>query len=205
MQRRGCHEADDRRTIRIRNQRPLPTPELDSFHGLRINLRYHKRHPLVHPESGAVIHNDCALLRRNRPELLAYAPAGAEQGNVDAVEAVRRQFLDGVIPVLVGDRLSGGAFGGEQLEGSVGEVAVGDDGEELLADGAGDSDDGDGGAVLSEGHSDGEGAIGGGSRARDGEGGGFGEEGGGEVVVEGERGELHFCDGGGWRRRRRRK
>lgn len=189
MQWRSRHETNNRRTIRIGNQRPLPTLDLDSVHRLRINLRYHKRNPLVHPKRGAIIHNNGALLHRNRPKLLAYAPAGAEQSNVDVIEAVLRQFLDGVVPIFVSDSFSGGAFGGEQLEGSVGEVSVGDDGEELLADGAGDSDNGDGGAVLSEGHSDGEGAIGGGSRAGNGEGGGFVEEWGGEVVVmvEGER------------------
>lgn len=194
MQWRRRHETNNRRTIWIGNQRPLPTLELDSFHRLWINLRYHKRNSLIHPKRGAIIHNNGPLLHRNRPKLLAYAPAGAEQSNVDVIEAVLRQFLDGVVPVFVSDSFSGGAFGGEQLEGSVGEVPVGNDGEELLADGSRDSDDGDGGAILFEGHSNGEGAIGGGSRAGKGEGGSFVEEWGGEVVMmgEGECRKFHF-------------
>lgn len=155
MQWSSGDETNNGGTIGISNERPLPTLELDSLHGLWINLRYNKRNPLHHPKRRAIIHNDGPLLHRYRPKLLAYAPSRAEQSNVHVVEAVLCQFLHGVVAVFVTDSFAGGAFGSEQLEGTVGEVSVGNDGEELLADGAGDSDDGDGGAVLFEGHPNG--------------------------------------------------
>lgn len=56
MQWRGSHEADDGRAVRVRHNSPLPQP--DVRHGLGIDLRDHERHLGVHPEGGAVVHDD---------------------------------------------------------------------------------------------------------------------------------------------------
>jgi len=82
-------------------------------------------------------------------ELLS-TTAGAKERDVDAVEAIRCELLHDVVPVLEDDAAAGGELRGQHFDGTVGEVAVG---EELLANGAGDADDGDGGAVIAEGHS----------------------------------------------------
>lgn len=166
MKRRGGHQANNSRAIRVSNQTPLS--QLNPSHSLGIHFRYHKGHILIHPKRRAIIHHDRPALHRDRPELLADRSAGAEQRDVDAAEALGGELLDDVALVLEGDALAGGALGGEQFDGAVGEGAVGEDGEKFLADGAGDADDGEGGGGFAEGHADGEG-------------GGVGAEGGGEA------------------------
>ncbi|CAL9118748.1 unnamed protein product, partial [Musa textilis] len=80
---------------------------------------------------------DRSPLDRQRAELLADRPAGAEQGDVDPVEALRTELLHGILAVLEGEALPGGPAAGEQADVPVGEVAVGKDPDELLADVAG--------------------------------------------------------------------
>lgn len=186
MQRCGSHQADDGRAIGVRNESPLSRPEPNTLHGFRIHLGYDQRHAFDHPEGRAVVHHDRPLLDGDGPELLAYRPARTEQSDVDALKAIGFELLDDVVPALEGHAPAGGALGGEHLDGAVGEVAVGEDGEELLADGAGDADDGEGGAVLLEGHADS-----GGARPAAAVGRGGGER---EVGLVGDASERRHCE-----------
>lgn len=174
MQRCGSHQANDGGAIGVRNESPLSRPEPNTLHGFRVHLGYDQRHALDHPEGRAIVHHDRPPLDGDGPELLAYRPARTEQSDVDTLKAISFELLDDVVPVLEGHVLASGALGGEHLDGAVGEVAVGEDGEELLADGAGDADDGEGGAALLERHADSGGA---GLAAAGGRGGGKGEVG----------------------------
>lgn len=188
MQRRDSHEADDGRTVRIRHNRPLPEP--NARHGLGVDLGDDERHLGVHPVRGAVVHDDGAAGDGRGRVDAADAPSGAEERDVDPVEGPGlREVLDGVVAVLEGDAPAGGALAGEEAEAAVGEVAGGDDAQELLPDGARGAHDGHGGAVVPERHADGGGPPGGGA-AR--------ERGRREEVgpVDGG-GGLHF-GGGGW-------
>lgn len=172
MERSCGHQADDGGAIRICYESPPPLTNLDTRHGLRVHFRDDKRHFLVHPKRGAIVHHNAALVDCNRPELLANGPAGAEQSNINTIKAVRGQLLDHVVPALECDVFPSGALGGEHLDGAIGEIAVGQDGQELLAYGAGDAHHGEGGGGLLKRHPDsGDGkASGSGSR-------GTGEEG----------------------------
>ncbi|KAK8657410.1 hypothetical protein V6N13_035651 [Hibiscus sabdariffa] len=90
--------------------------------------------------------------------MFAYRLTGTKELDVDIVEAVGGEFLDGNGAILEGNGLLGGAFGGEELKGTIkkitvgGEelkgtikkITVGEDGEEFLADSSGYAYDGDG-------------------------------------------------------------
>lgn len=154
MKRGGSHETNDGRTIRIGNKRSFPAFQLNSLHSRRIHFRDHEWNSVNHPKRGAIIHNNGAFFNSYRPEFLAYTPPSAEKRNVNIVEAVLAQFLDCVTSVLICHGFSRGALGGQELEGAIGEVTVGEDGEEFLAHSAGDAYDRDGWAVFSEGHAD---------------------------------------------------
>jgi len=165
MERGGSHEADDGRAIRIRHNRALPQPDVG--HGLRVDLGDNERHLGVHPERGAVVHDDGAAGDGRGTVLPADAPAGAEERDVDAVEGPRRgEVLDGVLAVLEGEALPRGALAGQEAEAAVGEVPVRDDAEELLADRARGAHDGHGGPVLAQRHADGAGPAAGAAGAR---------------------------------------
>jgi hypothetical protein len=154
MERRGSHQTDDGRAIRIRHNSTLSQPDVG--HGLRVDLGDDERHLGVHPERRAIVHHDGAAGDGGGAVLTADTPAGAEERDIDAVERPGRgEVLHGVLPVLEGDALPGGPLAGEEAEAAVGEVPVGDDAEELLPDGAGGADDGHGGPVLAQRHADG--------------------------------------------------
>lgn len=154
MQWRDSHEADDGRTVRVGHNSPFPQP--DVRHGLGIDLRDDERHLGVHPEGRAVVHDDSAASNGGTRVSAADASSGAEERDIDPFENPRRrEVLDGVLAVLEGDALARGALAGEEAEAAVGEVAGGDDAEELLPDGARGAHDGHGRAVLAERHADG--------------------------------------------------
>jgi len=121
------------------------------LHRFGVHFGNNQRQILVHPKYGAIVYHHRTPIHRSGAELLADGAAGAEERDVDAVQAIRGELLQDVVPVLEDDAAAGGALQGQHFDGSVGEVVVG---EELLANGAGDADDGDGGAVIAEGHSD---------------------------------------------------
>ena len=181
VERGSSHQANDGGAIGVSNESTLPHPKLDTVHGFRVHLRNHQRNLLVHPKRRAVVHHDGSLIAGDGAELPADGAAGAEECNVDAGEALRRELLHDVLVPFEVEAAAGGALRRQHLDGAVGEVAVGEDGEELLADGAGDTHDGDGGSVFAERHSD----LGGGSES----GPGSGREGPGEEVVLAREGE----------------
>ena len=78
-----------------------------------------------------------------RHELAAARGAGAEEGDVDALEGGRGQLLDLVRLALELERLADRAGRGEQLQGSDGEVPSLEDAEDFYSDRAGGADDGD--------------------------------------------------------------
>ncbi|KAK8657465.1 hypothetical protein V6N13_035700 [Hibiscus sabdariffa] len=76
--------------------------------------------------------------------MFAYRLTGTKELDVDIVEAVGGEFLDGNGAILEGNGLLGGAFGGEELKGTIKKITLGEDGEEFLADSSGYAYDGDG-------------------------------------------------------------
>lgn len=155
MKRRSGQQTDDGRAIRVGNEGPVRPPlEPDVRHGVGVHLRDDKWDLRVHPEDRAVVNHDGAPLDGGRAHLLRDGAAGAEEGDVDAVEALRAELLHDIVAALEGDAAAGGAVAGEHADAAVGEVAVGEDAKELLADGAGDADHSEGGAVVMEAHPD---------------------------------------------------
>lgn len=154
MKRGSSHQAYNGGAIRVSNECSLSSSGFDVLHCFRVHFGNYQWDILVHPKRGAVVDDHRSPIDGDGAEVLANGAAGAEERDVDAIEALRRQLLHDVVPVLKGDAAPSGALGREHFDGAVGEVAVGEDGEELLADGAGDAHDGDGGAVFLEGHSD---------------------------------------------------
>lgn len=135
VQRCGSHEADDGGTVRVGHNSPLSQP--DVRHGLGIDLGDDERHLGVHPEGGAVVHDDGAAGDGRGSVGAADPAAGAEERDVHPVERARRgEVLDGVLLALEREALPRGALAGEEAEAPVGEAPGGDDAEELLADGA---------------------------------------------------------------------
>jgi len=154
MKRGSGHQANNGGAIRVRNESAFSRSGFDVLHRFGVHFGNNQRHLLVHPKRGAIVYHHRTPIHRGGAELLADGAAGTEERDVDAVEAIRCELLHDVVPVLEDDAAAGGALRGQHFDGTVGEVAVGEDGEELLANGAGDADDGDGGAVIAEGHSD---------------------------------------------------
>lgn len=184
----GSHKAYNSRTIGIGNKRPLSTPKLNMFHCVWVHFRNNKRHVHIHPEGRTVINNYGASTNRNRTKLFTDGASRAKEGYVDTVEAIGSEFLNNVVLVLEGEVLAGRALGGQHFDGAIGEVAVGQDGEELLTDGAGNTHDGEGGGVFLEGHADGE-LGGGGAAAEVGSGNARRRD---ELVMVSESWRLHF-------------
>src|SRR5690348_7400338 len=85
-------------------------------HRLRIDLRNDERHLRVHAEGGGVVHDHGALLHGERRETLGSAPAGGKERDVDTAEAVLLELAYGERLVAEGERLSGGAGGGEETQ-----------------------------------------------------------------------------------------
>lgn len=188
MKGRGSHKAYNSRTIGIGNKRPLSTPKLNMFHCIRIHFRNNKRHVLIHPKCGTVINNNGASINCNRTKLFTDGTSGAKESDVYAIEAIGGEFLDNVVFVLESEVFSGRALGGQHFDGSIGEAAVGQDGEELLTDGAGNAHDSQGGGIFLEGHADGGGGGDGAGSEVDSRNASCGEE----VVMVGESWCLHF-------------
>lgn len=152
MKRRGGHQANDGGTVGVGNKCPLPRSEFDPIHGLGIHLWYHQWDLLLHPKRGAIVHHYSSPLHGYRPELLADGPAGTEESDVDAVEAIGSEFLDGVVAALEGESLPRGALGSKHFDGAEGEVAVREHREKLLTHGASDANDRERRRRLLEGH-----------------------------------------------------
>lgn len=188
MKGRGSHKAYNSRTIGVGNKRTLSTPELNMLHCIRIHFRNNKRHVLIHPKCRTVINNNGAPINRNRTKLFTDGASGAKESNVNAVEAICGEFLNNVVFVLESEVFAGGAPGGQHFDGSIWEAAVGQDGEELLTDGAGNAHDSKGGGIFLEGHADG-GSGGGGTGSEVGPRNASCSE---EVVMVGESWCLHF-------------
>lgn len=152
MERGGGHEADDGGAVGVGDEAALAGPDLDVGHGFRVHLGDDERNLGVHPERRAIIHHHAAPRHRRRAEGLADGPAGAEESDVDAVEALLLELLDHVLEALEGKPAAGGALAGEHPDAPVGEIPVGDHAEELLPDGAGDADYRQRRSILPQGH-----------------------------------------------------
>lgn len=133
------------------------------LHCIRIHFGNYKRHVLIHPKCRTVINNNGSSINRNRTKAFTDGSSGAKERDVDAVETVSSEFLDNVVVVLESEVLAGGALGSEHFDGSIGKATVGQDGEELLTDGAGNAHDSQGGGIFLEGHANGGGGSGAGS------------------------------------------
>lgn len=119
VQRCGSHEADDGGTVRVGHNSPLSQP--DVRHGLGIDLGDDERHLGVHPEGGAVVHDDGAA-GDGRGSVGAADPPPALKSAMSPVERARRgEVLDGVLLALEREALRG-ALAGEEAEAPVGEA-----------------------------------------------------------------------------------
>jgi hypothetical protein len=109
----------------------------------RVDLGHDQRRVGVHAEGGGVVDHDRARGFGVGNELAAARGAGAEEGNVDALEGGGGQLLDLVRLAFELERLADRAGRGEQLQGSDGEVPSLEDAEDLYSDRAGGADNGD--------------------------------------------------------------
>jgi hypothetical protein len=154
MKRRGSHQANDGRAIGVSNESTLSHPNLDSLHGIRINLRDHKRDILIHTKRRAIINHDGPSVHSNGTKLFTNGASGAEKGDIDAFKAFGGELFDCVVVALECEVSSGGAFGSEHLDGAEREFTVGEDGKKLLAHGACDTHHGHGRRIFLERHAD---------------------------------------------------
>ncbi|KAG2406147.1 Histone deacetylase HDT1 Histone deacetylase [Vigna angularis] len=153
MKRGSGHQANNGGAIRVRNERASSRSSFDVLHHFGVHFGNNQRHLLVHPKDGAIVHHHCPPIHRGGAEFLVDGPAGAEERDVNTVETIRRELLHDVVPILKGDPVVGGALRGQHFDGAVGEVAVREHGEELLADDASDADDGNAGQTICNGKS----------------------------------------------------
>ena len=86
------------------------------LHVRGIDFGHDERDGIVHAEGAGVIHHHAAGLGGDRGEFLGDAAAGAEQGDVDALERVFSEFLNrNVLPSEL-QLLADGTGGGEQSQ-----------------------------------------------------------------------------------------
>lgn len=158
MKRRGSHQANDGRAIRVSNESTLSRPNSDPLHSIRIHLRNHQRHILIHPKSRAIVDHNSPFVHSNGSELFADGTSSTEEGYINAIEAFFVELFDGVVVALEGVLLTGRAFRGEHFDGAIREVTVRENREELLAYSACDTYYGYGGCCFLKGHADGGGS-----------------------------------------------
>ncbi len=101
-------DRDDRRAVGIGDD------SLMLFDRLRIDLRDDQRDLRVHAEGRRVVHHDRTGTRRNRSEALGLTAARREQRDMNAAEAVLRQFLHWHGFTAKRKRLARGTRRGEQ-------------------------------------------------------------------------------------------
>ena len=101
----------------------------------RVDLRNDERDFRIHAEGARVVDDDGTGLDGCRSELLAGSAAG-EQSNLNVLEGLVRRLLNRVLLAHELDLLASAALRGEHLEVGKGEIALLDEVEEFLADGA---------------------------------------------------------------------
>ncbi len=88
------HHHQNRRAVRVRDDTPRTHERI-----LRIDLRHHQRHLLVHPERAGIVDHHRSVLRDGLRILPGGVPSCRDKGEVDALEIVvmlqqfHRQFL----------------------------------------------------------------------------------------------------------------
>mmetsp|Transcript_10224 Transcript_10224/g.21896 ORF Transcript_10224/g.21896 Transcript_10224/m.21896 type:complete len:289 (-) Transcript_10224:43-909(-) len=128
------HEGNDGGAVGVCDD-GSPLAQLDVGHGLGVHLGNHQGDTLGHAEGGAVVNHHRASSCCNGAQGLADRASSAEQSDVNALEAVLSQLLNSVgvsIKLLL---LASGPSRGQQLNVTVGKVALLEHRQELLAHG----------------------------------------------------------------------
>ena len=106
-----------------------------------VDLGHHEGHVRVHPESGALVDHECALLDGHRRYLAAYAASGRDEDNVDFREQLRGYRLHRNFAAVEFEPLAPRALGGAQPDLLHRESALLDDPEQDATNGARCADD----------------------------------------------------------------
>ncbi len=96
MQRIQAHEGDRSLAIWIRED------ALVTIDRIRVDFGNDERHIRIHTEGRAVIHHDATALHRYFCEFQRLIAAGAENRDIEAVEALWSGFFDGPALVAIG-------------------------------------------------------------------------------------------------------
>ena len=136
MQREKRHERDGCGAIRVGND-PLMEPRIGG-----IDFRNHQRHRVVHPKRAGVVDDDAACFGREGRKLFRDAAAGAEQSDVNSLERVLRQFVDGDFLIAKLEFPAHGTGRRQQREFAHGKISFPKRFDQLDADGARRADHG---------------------------------------------------------------
>ena len=142
MDRPQRHQRGDRRAIRYGNDALVLTD------AARVDLRDHQRHVRVHAEGGGIVDDDGAGLGGDRRIFPGNAAAGGEQRDVDAVERIRSQFLNGDGLATKAKRLARRTGARQRFQPADREPALVHGGDEFGTDGAGHAGNGNNRIVL---------------------------------------------------------
>jgi len=131
MERFQHHHHLDGRTIRVGNDALVPSNIIG------IHFRHDQRHLRVHPPRTRIVDDHATVFRGKRREMLARAPARAEQGDVHPFERILGQHLHRDLFALERHGLALGPLGSERLQRFHGEIAFFENKQHLPADHAG--------------------------------------------------------------------
>mmetsp|Transcript_314 Transcript_314/g.341 ORF Transcript_314/g.341 Transcript_314/m.341 type:complete len:293 (-) Transcript_314:27-905(-) len=143
VKRSHSHKSNDSGAVRVGNDGSLALANLDVRHSLRVDLRNDEGHTLSHTECRAVVDNDATRFGSEGAELLRNRTARTEKSNVDTVEALISELLDGIFNAVEGLLLSCRSRRGKHLNLAVREVALLENRKEFLAYGTSDTNDSD--------------------------------------------------------------
>ena len=137
MQRIQRHQRDGRGAVRIGD---------DAFvvlHIRSVDFRHHQRDVRVLAEEGGIVHHHGTGFHRMRGKVTRDATTRAEQRDVDALEGIRGQLLNGDVRAFELQLLPGAACGGKEGKLADGKLALFQAADHLRAHSACGSDDGD--------------------------------------------------------------
>ena len=131
------HDGLHRRAVRVGHD-PLVAVEC-----LGIHLGHHERHVLVHAPLGGVVDHHGPGIRKARRPLGAHAGAGREERDIEALDRLVAERLDGELGVAPVDAASRRALRGERHDLVGRERALPQHAEHRGSHGAGGADDSD--------------------------------------------------------------
>ena len=137
MQRIQRHQRDGGGAVRVCDD------ALMALHVRGVDFRHHERDFRVLTEERGIVHDHRAGFHSMRGKVTRDAATRAEERDVDALERIRCELLDGDVLALELELLAGAARGGEESQVCDGKRAFFEAADHFHADRAGGSDDGD--------------------------------------------------------------